>query len=118
MQLESKYFLVKGRKNDKTKEKLRINIRLLLNKHKSPSLFISNFSNSKLAFHLEREQYKAAFLVFKSTSEANCEFYSEAFNNLYSNEMQPIDQTTFLDRTNEKNSYQLILAFRKKRKSF
>ncbi len=118
MHYELQDFLVKGRKNDKTKEKLRINIRFLLNKHKAASLFISNFSNSKMTFQLEKDGFKAAFFVYKSTAISNCMIYNEAFNDLYINELLPIADNLYCNANEEKSTFKIVLAFRKTKKSF
>ena len=55
MNIESKEHLVKGRKNEKTQEKIRIKLRFLLNEHQKTSIFNSNYSDAKLAFHLEKK---------------------------------------------------------------
>jgi len=119
MHYELKDFLVKGRKNEKTKEKLRINIRLLLNKHKGASIFVSNFSNSKLSFILEQDGFKAAFLMYKSSTLTSCTYFNTAFNDLYINELMPVEETSYCSKEEkEKTTYKVILAFRKIKKAF
>lgn len=120
MEYVTREYRVKGRPNEKTKEKIRIKIRFLLNKHSKASIFVSNFSDSKLNFQLENDGYKHASVVYQSSSLKSARNYENVFNELYVNEVSPVEENQYLDENNKSRTpdYKLIVAFRKLRKSY
>lgn len=87
MVFEKKDYLITGRKNQKTKEKIRLKLRYLLNKHSKCIVGISNQSDSGLRFRLEKEGYRALFYVYKSATFESVDHYVKTFRDLYVNEV-------------------------------
>jgi len=119
MNIVSKEHLITGRINEKTQEKIRIKLRFLLNKYRRASIFHSDFSDSKLAFHLENQGFKKAYIIYQSAAFKNCIFYSNVFNDLYYNEVEPLDENVFIENKEGKSkNCKLIIATKKLKKGY
>ncbi len=86
MVFEKKDYLITGRKNPKTKEKIRLKLRYLLNNYSKCLIGISNQADGRLRFRLEKEGYRALFYVYRSATFESVEHYTKVFQDLYVNE--------------------------------
>ena len=119
MLFEKKEHLVTGRTNPKTKEKIRLKLRFLLNRYAKCIIGISNEPDGRLRFRLEQAGYKALYYVYKSSKLENTKEYTEIFQALYQNELLQDQQefTTALDEE-EKGPYFLFIAGRKSKRGY
>ena len=93
MKIEKKTYLSAGTKNQKTREKIRLKLRIALNKHKNCLLGIAPISLvSRKAFYFEKEGFKFLHFIYKSNSLPNVEHFQEVFTDMYRNEIDLVDE--------------------------
>lgn len=118
MLFEKKAQLVSGHVNAKTKEKIRLKLRFLLNRYAKCIIGISNQSDDKLRFRIDQEGYKALYYVYKSSNLKNTQHYTDSFRNLYTNELEEdLDLHQSLEE-HQNGPYYLFLAGRKLKKGY
>ena len=119
MIFEKREHLVTGRINPKTKEKIRLKLRFLLNQYSKCIIGISNEPDGRLRFRLDQEGYKALFYVYKSANFDNCNEYTKTFQDLYINELLKDEEelSTAIDEA-EKGPYFLFFAGRKAKRGY
>ena len=119
MVFEKKVHLITGRKNPKTKEKIRLKLRYLLNSYSKCFIGISNEPDSRLRFRLDQEGYKALYYVYRSATLENVIHYTETFQDLYINELVDVEEYLSHAVNEEENGpYFLFVAARKRKRGY
>jgi len=124
MTLDKLTYLVKGAASSAVREKIRLKLRMLLNKHKNPRLIITDYGDQKLLFELERLACKNSALLYASKDYSAVQEFWLDFKNLYSNEWVEDNEdelrwiTSDTTKKSKKIEYKLILASRSAKKSF
>lgn len=116
MVFEKKEYLITGRVDPKTKEKIRLKLRLLLNKYSKCIIGISNEPDGRLRFRFEQMGYKGLFYVYKSNNFDSTNLYTQTFQDLYVNELLKSAEefSTAIDET-KKGPYYLFVAAKKQK---
>ncbi len=116
MDLEKNAYLVGGRKGPKTKEKIRLKLRYLLNSFSKCVIGISDAPHDNQKFYFEQKGYRYLAYVYKSSSLETAQFFVEFFRDLYVNELE-VDESS--DQINEDAKHHFIyLVGKKKKKAF
>jgi len=119
MEIDKKTYLITGTKNVKTKEKIRLKLRLALNNHKRCLIGITPLTDiSRSAFYFGKDGYKHLMLIYKSASKDNVFHFLELFQSMYRNEVDlvPIDETSKPKK--EVGPYALYLVSKTRKKVF
>ena len=116
MVFEKKEYLITGKVDPKIKEKVRLKLRLLLNKYSKCIIGISNEPDGRLRFRFEQMGYRGLFYVFKSTSFDTANFYTETFKDLYINELlRGSEEFSMAIDEGKKGPYYLFVAAKKQK---
>lgn len=124
MTLDKSTYLVKGDASTAVREKIRLKLRLLLNKHKNPRLILTDYSDQKLQFELERLSCKTSAIIYSSRKYDEVFAYWEDFNDLYLNEwVQTGDESRLWINSattskSKKSQFKLLVACKSARRSF
>ena len=116
MEIEKKAYLVGGPKNEKTREKIRLKMRMLLNNYKK--CIVGTTSARKLddvAFKLKKDGYKHFFCLYKSGSLENVAYFEEFFADMYCNEVDPLGEA---NGNIVSNPYFMFVACKKSKRAF
>lgn len=118
MDLEKKTYLVGGRKGPKTKEKIRLKLRYLLNNYSKCVIGISDTPHDNQKFFFQEEGYRFFAFVYKSASVETVQYYLDFFRDLYVNELINMEDP-IVDQIKESASHHFIyFAGKKKKKAF
>jgi len=120
MLFEKKEHLISGKEASKTKEKIRLKLRLILNNYSKCIIGISNQSDGRIRFRFEQEGFKALYYVFKSSNQMTTRHYTDIFQDLYINELlkdEDGEWTNAIDEK-EKGPYYLFVAARKSKRGY
>lgn len=124
MTLDKLTYLVKGSATSAVREKIRLKLRLLLNKHKNPRLIITDYPDQKLKFELERLSCKTNAVIYSSTKYQEVFDYWKDFGDLYFNEWvnNEDENLSWIDSDTTKKSkkvqFKLLVACKSARRSF
>ncbi len=117
MVIEKKAFLVGGPKNVKTREKIRLKLRLVLNNHKKCSIgYASAGDLDDIAYKFKKDGYKHLFCIYKSASLESVVHFEDFFADMYCNEVDRIP-------TNEEDvaqsyTYFMYIVCKKSKRAF
>ena len=120
MLFEKKEHLISGKEATKTKEKIRLKLRLILNNYSKCIIGISNQSDGRIRFRFEQEGFKALYYVFKSSNHQTTQHYTEVFQDLYINELLKDEEEEWTNAIDEKEKgpYYLFIAARKSKRGY
>ncbi|NNE29787.1 MAG: hypothetical protein HKN16_09120 [Saprospiraceae bacterium] len=124
MTLDKHDFLVTGPASGATREKIRLKLRLLLNKYKNPKLIITNYKDDKLNFEFDRISSKHAVAVYKTSSIKSVKKFWADFIDLYNNEWTEIEEENLtwvngpIEEGKPKGPFHLIISFSSARKGY
>jgi len=122
MEIDKKNYLVSGPKDDKTREKIRLKMRLIFNNYKRCVIGTAHVKEIPgLGYSFQEEGYKHLFFVYKSSSKDKVTDFEEDFRKMYRNEIEEFEKLQDeLEKKEgkEKGQYVLYISGKKKKKVF
>jgi len=120
MEIDKKNYLVSGPKDDKTREKIRLKLRLIFNNYKRCVIGTAHVKEiPRLGYSFQEEGYKHLFFIYKSTSKDKVIHFEEAFREMYRNEIEAFErQQSLLEKEDDKGQYVLYISGKTKKKVF
>jgi len=123
MEIDKKNYLVSGPKDEKTREKIRLKMRLIFNNYKRCIIGTAHVKEIPgLGYSFQEDGYKHLFFIYKSTSKAKVAYFEEAFREMYRNEIEIIEEEGeeggATGIVKEKGQYVLYITGKTKKKLF
>lgn len=124
MEIDKKNYLVSGPKDDKTREKIRLKMRLIFNNYKRCVIGTAHVKEIPgLGYSFQEEGYKHLFFVYKSASKDKVLHFEDEFREMYRNEIEELERLQEeLERKNaenkEKGQYVLYISGKTKKRVF
>ncbi len=119
MEIDKKNYLVSGPKDDKTREKIRLKMRLIFNNYKRCRIGTAHVKEIPgIGYSFQEEGYKHLFFIYKSASVDKVSHFEEAFREMYRNEIEELEKEMEQKGLDEKGQYVLYVTGKTKKKVF
>ena len=122
MEIDKKNYLVTGTLNDKTREKIRLKLRMIFNNYKKCIIGTTEIKAVPgLGYSFEQDGFKHLFFVYKSSSFEKVRQFKIMFQEMYQNELGDFDfeeSASEEPKPGEKGPYVMYIIGKSKKRVF